>query len=72
MQPKSKTVAGILGILLGAYGIHQFYLGDTKKGLIRLGVTLITCGVGGIWGFIEGIMIFTGNISTDAQGNQLV
>ena len=47
---KQKMVAGILGILLGALGIHKFYLGYTKEGVIMLVVTLvvggITCGVG--------------------------
>ena len=36
MQPKQKLVAGLLGIFLGAWGIHQFYLGDNKKGIIRI------------------------------------
>lgn len=72
MQPKQKLVAGLLGIFLGAWGIHQFYLGDNKKGVIRIVVTLVTCGIGGIWGFVEGILILCGNINTDAQGNPLV
>ena len=72
MQPKQKLVAGLLGIFLGAWGIHQFYLGDNKKGIIRIVVTLVTCGIGGIWGFIEGILILCGNINMDAQGNPLV
>ena len=69
--PKSKVVAGVLGILLGAYGVHQFYLGDTKKGVIRLLVTIFTCFIGGLWGFIEGIMILTGSINRDGQGRLL-
>lgn len=49
MQPKQKLVAGLLGIFLGAWGVHQFYLGDNKKGIIRIIVTVVTCGIGGIW-----------------------
>ena len=71
MNQKSKMAAGLLGIFLGAWGVHQFYLGDTKKGSIRIVVSLVTCGIGGIWGFIEGIMILCGKITTDAQGNPL-
>lgn len=71
MNQKSKMAAGLLGIFLGAWGVHQFYLGDTKKGIIRIVVSLVTCGIGGIWGFIEGIMILCGKITTDAQGNPL-
>ena len=55
-----KLIAGILGILIGALGIHKFYLGYTKEGVIMLLVTLLTCGFGGIimgpLGLIEGIM----------------
>lgn len=68
---KSKMAAGLLGIFLGAWGIHNFYLGFTKKAIIQIIVTLVTCGVGGIWGFIEGILILCGKIDADADGNPL-
>jgi hypothetical protein len=67
-QPKQKMTAGILGILLNGLGIHSFYLGNTKKGIIQLVVSIVTCGLGGIWGLVEGIQILTGSISTDAYG----
>lgn len=67
-QQKSKMAAGLLGIFLGAWGIHNFYLGNTSRGIIQIVVTLVTCGAGGIWGLIEGIMILTGSINTDANG----
>lgn len=58
-----KIVAGILGILLGAFGIHKFYLGYTKEGVIMLLVTLLTLGFGGfvmgVIGLIEGILYLT-------------
>ena len=41
---KSKLVAGLLGIFLGAYGIHNFYLGNTKRALIQLLMTVCSCG----------------------------
>lgn len=71
---KSKLAAGLLGILLGGLGIHNFYLGYTGKGvaqlLISLVGSLVAIGplVAGIWGLIEGIMILTGSINTDAKG----
>ncbi len=52
-----KITAGILGILLGAFGAHRFYLGDTTGGLIRLALSCVC--VGGIIGLIEGIMYLT-------------
>ncbi len=60
---KNKMVFGILAILLGAYGIHKFYVGDTKNGVIMLLVTLCTFGFAGIimWicGLISGIKALT-------------
>ncbi len=72
MEQKSKLAAGLLGIFLGSLGIHRFYLGYTKMGIIQIIVTLLTCGVGGLWGEIEGILILCGTaITTDANGNPL-
>lgn len=68
---KSKLAAGLLGIFLGAWGIHNFYLGFEKKGILQIVVTIITCGIGGVWGFIEGILILAGSINEDADGNLL-
>lgn len=70
-QPKSKVAAGLLGILLPAFGAHRFYLGDAKGGVIRLVVSFVTLGIGALWSFIEGIMILV-NGGQDAEGNDLV
>ncbi len=68
MEPKSKLVAGLLGIFLGGLGIHRFYLGYTKMGIYII-LSDLLCGVGSIWGLIEGIMILCGSgITTDADG----
>ena len=76
--PKSKIVAGLLGIFIGFLGIHNFYLGNTGKGTTQLILGLLGCATGGItsfisgvWGFIEGIMILTGSINTDSMGRPL-
>ncbi len=68
---KSKMIAGLLGIFLGAWGVHNFYLGFTKKAVIQIIVSIVTCGIGGLWGFIEGIMILCGKQAVDANGNAL-
>lgn len=60
---EKKLVAGLLGIFLGALGIHKFVLDYTKEGLIMLLVSVLTFGIGagimGIIGFIEGILYLT-------------
>ena len=80
---KSKMAAGLLGIFLGSFGVHNFYLGYTSKAVTQLVLSLVgillscvfvgiflTMGIW-IWGLVEGIMILSGKINTDAQGNPL-
>ena len=67
---KSKLTAGLLALFLGGIGIHNFYLGFTGKGIAQI---LLSCtGISSIWALIEAIMIFTGKIDKDANGNPLV
>lgn len=66
-QQKSKLIAGLLGIFLGGLGIHNFYLGDTTKGILHIVLSLACC-IGSIWGLIDGIMILCGKVTTDAKG----
>lgn len=75
---KSKLAAGLLGIFLGELGIHRFYLGYTGIGVAQLILSLLgflTCGIttiaAAIWGLVEGIMILTGTIDKDSNGNLL-
>jgi len=59
-QESKRVIAGILGILLGVFGLHKFILGYTKEGIIMLVLALITCGsVPSLIGFIEGIIYLT-------------
>jgi TM2 domain-containing membrane protein YozV len=53
-----KVVAGICGILVGAFGVHKFILGYTNEGIIQL-VLGLCFGIGGIIGIIEGIIYLT-------------
>ena len=69
---KSRLTAGLLGIFLGGLGVHRFYLGYTSIGVLQILVTIATCGIGGLWGIIEGILILGGSgIKTDAEGRPL-
>ena len=72
---KSKVLAGLLGIFVGSLGVHNFYLGYNGKAIAQLLMTVLSFGllaaVSAIWGLIEGIMILTGSISEDANGNKL-
>jgi TM2 domain-containing membrane protein YozV len=71
ISSKDKTTAGILGILLGSLGVHRMYMGYVGIGLLQLVVTVVTFGLGGIWGFIEGILILVQDDWTDSEGRLL-
>ena len=55
-QENKKVVAGIFDLLLGSLGIHKFYLGYTTEGIIQIVISIVTCGIGGIIPFVEGIL----------------
>ncbi len=57
-KSEKKLVAGILAILVGVFGIHKFYLGYTKAGILHL-ILGLACGIGGVIGLIEGIIYLT-------------
>lgn len=52
-NPKSASTAGLLGIFLGSFGAHCWYLGDKKKGIIH--VSLI--GAAALLGIISFIVM---------------
>jgi len=66
---KSKLVAGLLQLLL-PLGIGRMYAGYTGIGVAQLVVTIVTCGIGGLWPFIDGIIILATD-SKDADGYML-
>jgi TM2 domain-containing membrane protein YozV len=55
---EKKIVAGILAICLGSFGIHKFYLGYTKAGIIQIILSFL-CGIGSIIAIIEGVIYLT-------------
>ena len=70
LSDKSQLVAGLLGIFLGGFGAGRFYLGDKRTAVGQLVVTFLTCGLGWVWGLIDGIGILV-NGGYDAQGRKL-
>lgn len=74
---KSKLTALLLAIFLGGLGIHNFYLGYTKKAVIQLLISLLLCWTFiaplaiEIWAIVEGIQAYNGSLP-DAQGRALI
>lgn len=62
---KSQTAAWIFAFFLGGLGIHKFYLGYTRAGLIMLLVSVLGCilvlppVIIGLIAFIEGVIYLT-------------
>ena len=54
---KSKVTAGLLGIFLGGFGVHKFYMGKTGRGVLYL--LFCWTGIPSIVGLIEGIIYLT-------------
>jgi len=65
---KSRTTYILLALFLGTLGVHNFFSGHTKHGVIKL-VLLVACGLGlivnPIWSIVEMI-----TVKQDAQGVQ--
>ena len=77
---KSRLAAGLLAIILGVFGVHNFYLGFNSRGTIQLILSLagglLTCGVSTvavlIWSFIEGVMLLSANPSRMYDANNVI
>ena len=74
-EQKSKLVAVLLALLaffLGGIGFHDFYLGYTKYGVIKIILAVCTCGIGSwIWSFIDLLRLLTDSLNVDANGVEL-
>lgn len=78
-NPRSKYLAGILGITLGGFGAHNWYLKKEGRALVQVvalfGAIIFLGGgfplptsvaflIGSLWGIIEGLLIVTSKAGT--------
>lgn len=82
VQQKSWVAALLLAFFLGTLGVHNFYLGNTSRGVAQLALTVIGwvtsiiligfvfLAVVGIWAFVEFVLILlrSGAMATDSNG----
>lgn len=72
MEPvKSRRIAVALALIFGAIGLHRLYLGFYGIAIAQIIFTFLTGGFGVMWGFIEGVLLFGGQIYKDAKGRPL-
>lgn len=61
---KSRGVAGLLAIFLGALGVHYFYLGKPVPGVVFLLISIFSFGLlafaCGVVGIVQGLIMLTG------------
>ena len=51
-RKRSRTLAGVLALLCGTIGVHKFYLGEWKKGILFL--LFFWTGIPGVLSVLEG------------------
>lgn len=68
-SPKSRIAFIVLAVTIGPLGVHNFYAGYTKRGLVQLAITVLLgwtvlpLVAMGAWNFFEAV-----TVKTDAQG----
>ena len=64
---KSKVAFVLLGVFFGSLGIHNFYIGRTKQGVIQLLITVLSAGMLSIASWIWAIVDIC-TVNVDANG----
>ncbi|MBR2341669.1 MAG: TIR domain-containing protein [Clostridia bacterium] len=68
-EKKSKLLAIIFHIALGAWGVGDFYLGFTNKGLQKIFLSILSSGlIGTIWSLFDAYKLWKGEPERDAEG----
>lgn len=73
---KYKYLAAVLAVFLGWIGAHRLYLGFYRLAFMQITLTVVLYvtglpGFAALWGFIEGVLLFGGQINQDAKGRPL-
>lgn len=64
LNGQDKIVVILVCLFLGGFGIHNFMMGETKKGVFRIIMSLF-CGLGSIFALIDLIKIAVGSYVVD-------
>ena len=66
LNGQDKIVMLLICFFLGGLGIHNFMMGETKKGVFKIIMSLL-CGIGGILALIDLIKIAMGSYVVDPE-----
>ena len=64
---KDKLTMALICFFLGGLGVHNFMMGETKKGIVKLVASFCLVGLGGILALIDFIKILTDNYVVDPE-----
>lgn len=62
---RNKKVMALICAFLGGWGVHNFMLGDTKKGIVKLVGTFCCCGITSILVVFDMIEILAGTYTVE-------
>lgn len=63
---KDKTTMALICFFLGGLGVHNFMMGESKKGIFKI-VMSLCCGIGGIFALIDFINILCDKYVVDPE-----
>ncbi len=66
LNGQDKMVMILICLFLGGLGIHNFLMGETKKGVFKI-IMSFCCGIGGILALIDLIKLAMGNYVVDPE-----
>ena len=58
LKGQSKLVMALICFFIGGFGVHNFMMGENKKGIGKILLSLL-CGIGWIWALVDFINILT-------------
>lgn len=61
----NKMILGIVALVVGGIGIHNFMMGETKKGIVK--ILLCWTGISSIIALVDAIKIFTDKYTVDSD-----
>ena len=66
LNGQDKIVMILICLFLGGWGIHNFIMGETKKGIFKIVMSFV-CGIGGILAIIDLVRIAMGTYVVDTE-----
>lgn len=68
---KEKSIAAVLCLFLGGFGIHRFYLKHTKSAIVMLVLGVLLPPVTQVWSVVDLFLILFGKIIKKNKNNSL-